>query len=275
MPLVFLLDTYINHFSPPFQRQFVINDISINHPFAEHERVPNEWNIVYSLFVPIVIISTLTILLAHPKHKLYVGYISILGLLVSFFVNGLITDILKNWIGRHRPDFIARCIPSPDAPLDTLVFAKDVCTTTNIARLEDGFRTTPSGHSSTAFSGLGYLSLWLSGQLLSEHPLSGSWRKLLSFVPIICASLIALSRTEDYRHHFVDVILGSTLGFTVAYTTYRKNFPKLTSPVAFKPILDDSGVKADVVDILKADNSDPEVESEGHLLSSRSDAAEV
>lgn len=244
IPVVFLLNSYLYYFTAPFERQFVISDITINHPFAEHERVPNEMNMIYSLAIPVVVIIVVTAILGDPKHRFYLGYISILGLFVSFFVNELFTDSLKNWIGRHRPDFIARCIPRADAPIDILVFAKDVCTTKKLNRLADGFRTTPSGHSSTAFAGLGYLSLWLMGQLLTEHPLTGSWRKVFALAPALGAALIALSRTEDYRHHFVDVILGSLLGACVAHWSYRRNFPELTSNKAFKPHLDDSDVAA-------------------------------
>lgn len=265
IPIVFLINSYVFYISYPFERQFVINDVTINHPFTEHERVPNEVNMIYSLAIPVVIIVIVTSLLGDPRHKLYLGYISILGLFVSFFVNELFTDALKNWIGRHRPDFIARCIPKADAPRDVLVFAKDVCTTKDLLRLADGFRTTPSGHSSSAFSGLGYLSLWLMGQLLTEHPLTGSWRKVVAAVPLLGAALIAISRTEDYRHHFVDVILGSMLGFTVAYWSYRRNFPELSSNASFKPYLDDSDVKAVENAIIRADTGE---DYNSHLLSS-------
>lgn len=264
VPAVFLATLVNDYWSDPFQRQFVISDITINHPFAEKERVPNEVNMIYSLVFPVIVIVVVSTILGNPRHRLYLTYISLLGLFVSFFVNEFFTDVLKNWIGRHRPDFIARCVPRDDAPRDILVFAKDVCTTKNLDRLADGFRTTPSGHSSSAFSGLGYLSLWLMGQLLTEHPLTGSWRKVIALQPALGAALIALSRTEDYRHHFVDVVLGSCLGMSMAYWAYRRNFPELTSPIAFKPCLDDSDVGLEEIAVNDADHGD---DTEAHLLS--------
>jgi diacylglycerol diphosphate phosphatase/phosphatidate phosphatase len=266
VPIVFIINGFVYFVNPPFERQFVINDLSINHPFAEHERVPNELNMIYSLAIPCLVIVIVTFLLGDPKHRFYVGYISILGLFVSFFVNELFTDVLKNWVGRHRPDFIARCIPRPDAPKDVLVFAKDVCTSKNLRLLADGFRTTPSGHSSSAFAGLGYLSLWLMGQLLTEHPLTGSWRMMVASIPALGAALIALSRTEDYRHHFIDVVLGSLLGGTVAYWAYRRNFPELTSTSSFKPYLDDSDVASVEHAIRHADAGE---DCNSHLLNSQ------
>ncbi|KAH3674852.1 hypothetical protein WICMUC_003055 [Wickerhamomyces mucosus] len=252
IPVLFILTSYIDVATKPFQRQFVINDVTINHPFTEHERVPSQLNIFISLILPIPVILFFTLIFGHPKNRLYLGYVSILGLFISWFSNELFTDILKNWIGRHRPDFIARCIPREDAPKDILVFAKDVCTTKNLSILEDGFRTTPSGHSSGAFSGLFYLTLWLQGQLLADQPFTGSWRKLLSLVPAVVAALIAISRTEDYRHHFVDVIIGSAIGVFFSYWSYRRNFPALNSPISFKPILDESDAGDEVEAVLTA-----------------------
>lgn len=39
--------------------------------------------------------------------------VSILGLLISLSLNGVITDILKVWIARPRPDFLERCDLNP------------------------------------------------------------------------------------------------------------------------------------------------------------------
>lgn len=219
----------------PFQRQFFINDLTISHPFAEHERVTNTQLFFYCVWVPVSTILVVGLVFTKPANKVYVTFISILGHLISVFTTSVVTDILKNFIGRHRPDFLARCIPKADAPTDIMVFAKDVCTTTNIDRLMDGFRTTPSGHSSLSFAGLGYLSLWLSGQLIIKHYNLGAWRSIVAFLPFFGAALIALSRTEDYRHHFVDVIIGSVLGFSIANWSYFRYFPALTKEKAYEP----------------------------------------
>ena len=55
-------------------------------------------------------------------------------------------------------------------------------------------------------------------------------RVLLSLAPIVGATLIAISRLEDYRHDVYDVTVGSALGMLVAYFSYRRYYPKLTSP---------------------------------------------
>ena len=72
----------------------------------------------------------------------------------------------------------------------------------------DGRRSFPSGHSSTAFAGMTFLSLWLAG-------MTGAWcltqpvpgrsflqsklaRLTLSLSPLAFATWVAVSRVEDY-----------------------------------------------------------------------------
>lgn len=239
--LFFLINIPIYH-ADPFQRQFYVNDPTLSHPHATTQRVNENALLAYSLALPGIVIIVVTLLIADPKHKVYLLYVSLLGLILSWTFTSLLTDYLKNWIGRPRPDFIARCKPKKGTPLDTLVTAADVCMTKNLPRLMDGFRSTPSGHSSESFAGLGYLYLWLSGQLLTENPKVGYWRSIVAYGPLIGAATIAISRTEDYRHHFVDVLLGSLIGLVIAYKTYFRNFPALSSEIPFKPLLDDSDV---------------------------------
>lgn len=243
--IVLIVSIVVNvpvYYQHPFQRQFYINDLTISHPYAAHERVSNGLLLLCSLGIPLVSIITVWALLADKRHRWYLLYISLLGLFLSWTLNTLFTNYIKNWIGRLRPDFLARCEPKEGLPKDTLLNAVDVCTTQKVERLLEGFRTTPSGHSSESFSGLGYLYLWLSGQLITSHPQTGLWRKIVAFLPVLGAMLIALSRTQDYRHHFVDVILGSVIGSVFAHFIYKRNFPALDSPLPFKPLLDDSDV---------------------------------
>lgn len=219
----------------PFQRQFTVGDLTISHPYAEHQRVSNHELFLYCLVVPFVMISVALLVSTRREKRVGVTYVSLLGLIVAVFLTSVVTDVLKNFFGRLRPDFLARCVPKPGTPTDVLVLAKDVCTTTKHGRLLDGFRTTPSGHSSLSFAGLGYLSLWLSGQLVVASPAVGSWRVVVAWIPAFGAALIALSRTMDYRHHFVDVTIGSALGMTIATVIYRQYFPAISDRKSYEP----------------------------------------
>lgn len=221
----------------PFQRQFYINDLTISHPFAETERVSNNQLFLYAAGIPIGVIAVLSLLITKPKHKLYVTYVSLVGVCISVLSASVVTDVLKNSFGRHRPDFLARCAPRADAPRDVMVFAKDVCTSQNIPLLMDGFRTTPLGHSSISFAGLLYLLFWLLGQLTVSRPQAGAWRAAVAFLPTLAAMMIALSRTEDYRHHFIDVFVGLFLGAVIAVWLYFRLFPGISAYHCYEPRL--------------------------------------
>ena len=55
-------------------------------------------------------------------------------------------------------------------------------------------------------------------------------RVLLALAPLVGATLIAISRLEDYRHDVYDVTTGSVLGMLLAYFSYRRYYPTLNSP---------------------------------------------
>ena len=84
----------------------------------------------------------------------------------------------------------------------------DLCPARDLETVMDGRRSFPSGHSSTAFSGMMFLSLWVAG-------ITGAWcitrpatarnflasrlaRLGLSFLPLFFATWVAISRLEDY-----------------------------------------------------------------------------
>lgn len=234
--VLFLISPYI-YLLQPFQRQFFINDLSILHPFAEVERVSSKALFFYSTWLPASVIVVLALVITKPANKLYVAYTSALGLVVSVLSADITTNLLKNSFGRHRPDFLARCEPLADAARDIMVFAKDVCTTKDMDRLMDGFRTTPSGHSSISWAGLLYLALWLGGQLTVARPQVGALRWVVVFLPVMGAAFIALGRTEDYRHHFIDVFVGLCLGAGMALWLYYRLFPKHTAKLCYEPKL--------------------------------------
>lgn len=227
----------MSYWFKPFERQFYLNDLTILHPFAEVERVGNAQLFFYAAWLPLSTVTVVLMVITKPKNKLYVTFISLIGLSVSILLTSVMTDVLKNFIGRCRPDFLARCVPREGTPRDVMVFAKDVCTTDNLALLQDGFRTTPLGHSSLSFAGLGYLTLWLSGQFVIASARLGSFRAVVAGLPAFGATLIALSRTEDYRHHFIDVVIGSTLGMAIAWWSYRRYFPAVSSVKPFEPYM--------------------------------------
>lgn len=76
---------------------------------------------------------------------------------------------------------------------------------------------------------------FLAGQMHVFRPRTDLVRVLLALTPLMGAALIAISRLEDYRHDFYDVTTGSALGVLAAYFSYRRYYPKLTSPQCDMP----------------------------------------
>ena len=208
----------------PFQRLFHINDLTISHPFASNQRVGRFELYLYSTYIPCILIALLSMSRGKSiQSKLHLAQKSLLGLLFSVSVESVLTDILKCWIGNHRPDFIARCGPVLETPINTLVDLS-VCTyPLGKKQLLDGLRSTPLGHSSMAFAGLLYLSLWIFHQFgILSRVKHRAMLVIVASLPTLMAVYIAISRTQDYRHHFYDVISGSLLGIVFAVFSHWK-----------------------------------------------------
>lgn len=189
---------------------------------------------IYAFVVPLAVILAYGLVCRPPaaKHEA-----TLLSFAISAVLTGFLTDIIKNAVGRPRPDLLDRCRPASDTKPNQLVTI-DVCTAPGGHALHDGWRSFPSGHSSFAFAGLGFLSLFLAGQLHLFHYAAGGrdlGRALLCLLPLVGAALIAISRCEDYRHDVYDVCVGSALGMSVAYWSYRRHWPRLSSPGCDEP----------------------------------------
>ncbi len=161
------------------------------------------------------------------KDRLWELNCGILGLLLAEGAAFVITGSLKNLCGKPRPDLIARCRPFEGA-VNSPVFGlsnSTICTQTDKHIMADGFRSFPSGHSSSAFAGLFYLSLYLAAKLHVLDNRGEVWRTFIVMIPTLAASCIAMSRIMDARHHPFDVLFGSAMGILVAWAAYRQYFP--------------------------------------------------
>lgn len=96
----------------------------------------------------------------------------IMGLLYSLITAAVFQAFLKWLIGGLRPHFLTIC--KPDLSLaktvvggdgfGNLYYTSEVCTG-NTRDVEDSLESFPSGHSTAAFAGFVYLSLYLNGKL--------------------------------------------------------------------------------------------------------------
>ena len=243
----------------PFHQHFSLRNRDLQYPFATHQRIPFAAAIVIAVLVPIVIIAFTTLGIGgisrlHRSRsssvafhdRLYEFNTAVRGILSSEALVFLVTVVFKKACGKPRPDLIDRCQPqdmSDDPPIYGLASIA-VCTQQDQGILQDGFQSFPSGHSSgmyecmtantiltllvAAFAGLFFLTLYLSFKVQPLSPLHGTsfWRALVVLTPTLAASLIALSRIMDARHHPFDVLFGSFLGILSSVVAWKMYFPR-------------------------------------------------
>ncbi|KAF8817392.1 lipid phosphate phosphatase 1 [Phlegmacium glaucopus] len=199
---------------PVYKRDFSISDPLISHPHKKSQ-VSSSLNYAIALLVPFT-----TIFVIWFRKSLFVIHHGTIGLCTALGLAQLVTRALKNSVGRLRPDFLATCKWEEIAA---------ECTGTKEYIL-GGRQSFPSGHSSTAFSGMMFLSLWIAGQTaawcfsLPKAPRNRYSSRMMVFLitlfPLFWASHVALTRLQDYRHHKEDVIVGSFIGILSAFLSY-------------------------------------------------------
>lgn len=107
------------------------------------------------------------------------------------------------------------------------------------AKVSESRESFPSGHSSFAFTGLTFLTLWLMGRFrVLSGPRPGAGRLVAVFaclVPAFCAGFIAITRTRDNWHNFSDIVCGSVIGIFCSVITYFTLYQSLLSERAGIP----------------------------------------
>ncbi|CAG8548968.1 31462_t:CDS:2, partial [Racocetra persica] len=194
----------------PFHQNFSLDDKSIQNPFAEHERVPIWLAAILVVIVPLIILAGFSLW----QRNLRDWHHSSLGLILSLTLTLAVTDFFKTFAGRPRPDFINRCDPLPGS-VDAKPFGlsnASICQQTDSAIMKDGFKSFISGHSSISFSGLGFLTFYLAGKLRVFDNKGHAYKSFIVLIPLGLAAYIAVTRTEDYRHHWQDVVTGGLIG---------------------------------------------------------------
>ncbi|KAH0582981.1 hypothetical protein H2248_010874 [Termitomyces sp. 'cryptogamus'] len=200
---------------PVYERSFDLNDPLISHPHGK-DTVSSPLNHNIAFFVP-AFISAFSGWIRSSVMEIHHGIIVVAA---ASGIAHLFTTLGKHALGRLRPDFLARCA------WDDVV---KQCTGQQSIIL-NGRKSFPSGHSSTAFSGMTALSFWIAGMTAAwcfsvpcppRSLLSSRLGKfVLTLLPLSWAAFVAISRIQDYRHHKEDVIVGSLIGIFSATASY-------------------------------------------------------
>lgn len=154
-----------------------------------------------------------------------------IGLLYSLIVAAVFQVFLKWLIGGLRPHFLAVC--KPVAPLTStqigtgfrqIMYDRSVCTGDE-NQINDSLESFPSGHTTAAFAGFVYLSLYLNAKLKvfsNYHP--AMWKLIAIWAPILGAVLIGGALTIDEFHNWYDVVAGAIIGTVMAFSAYRMTY---------------------------------------------------
>ncbi|XP_050460274.1 putative phosphatidate phosphatase isoform X1 [Cataglyphis hispanica] len=215
-------------FGKPYKRGFFCNDESLYHPYHE-STITSPMLYIIGLCLP-----ACTMLIGeylHARHfsghtaKVLFGYTIPPWLWnayekIGVFVFGatctsLTTDIAKYSIGRLRPHFMKLCVPNIDCSLPEnqhRYIEQFNCTASGISAklLKEVRLSFPSGHSSSSAYTMIYLAMYL--QLRIKWKGSKLLKHFLQLLCLLMAWFTAMSRISNYKHHWSDVLAGSTLG---------------------------------------------------------------
>ncbi|XP_072964578.1 lipid phosphate phosphatase 2-like isoform X1 [Typha angustifolia] len=228
--LVFLvLMVVCLHVAHPFYR-FVGKEMMTDLKYPLKNNTVPAWAVpIISLLLPVLIF----IAFYFRRRDVYDLHHAVLGLLFSVLITGVITGAIKDTVGRPRPDFYWRCFPDGKELYDR-VTGNVICHGER-SSIKEGHKSFPSGHTSWSFAGLSFLALYLSGKI-KAFDRGGHVAKLcIVFLPLLVASLIGISRVDDYRHHWEDVFAGGLLGYVVASFCYLQFFPSPSHPDGLGP----------------------------------------
>ncbi|KVH96268.1 Phosphatidic acid phosphatase/chloroperoxidase, N-terminal [Cynara cardunculus var. scolymus] len=193
--------------------EVVLNVIEPFHRFVGEEmmedlKYPLQENTIPLWAVPIIaILLPLAVILIYyfVRKDVYDLHQAVLGLLFSVLVTGVLTDAIKDAVGRPRPDFFWRCFPDGKG-----VSSQNLMVLYPFAG---------------SFAGLGFLSWYMAGKVRVFDQRGHVAKLCIVIFPLLVAALVGVSRVDDYWHHWQDVFAGGLLGITVASFCYLQFFP--------------------------------------------------
>lgn len=165
---------------------------------------------------------------------------AVLGLLYSLITAAVFQVFVKWLIGGLRPHFLDVCKPDINKLVtfgtlsssngqnglngvgyDNIYYTREICTGDD-KEINDSLESMPSGHTTAAFAGFVFLSLYLNAKLKvwsNYHP--QMWKLVAIWAPILGACLIGGSLTIDEFHNWYDVLAGAIIGTVMAFSAYR------------------------------------------------------
>ena len=161
----------------PNHRPFSLVDPDISFPYVEHQKVSLAVLFVVALIAPAILIAFIALIFVPGpsqskqmsrsqtwRLKLWEWNAGWMGLALSCAATALFVESLKSLVGKPRPDLISRCDPDltnasnfvlggvNDRISEGTLVSWTICRQTDLANLNDGFQSFPSGHASCELS---------------------------------------------------------------------------------------------------------------------------
>ena len=162
---------------------------------------------------------------------------AIMGSTWAVLLGSLFQVVVKQLIGGFRPYFLDVCMPDISRAgthnetglngvgFQRVMYTTEVCTQPNAMKLKTAITSFPSGHSTAAFAGFGFLFLWMNAKLKvwADHK-PAFWKLAVLMVPLLLAVTIACSLTIDAAHNWYDIVGGALIGIVMALASYRTSY---------------------------------------------------
>ncbi|ROT42016.1 acid phosphatase/Vanadium-dependent haloperoxidase [Sodiomyces alkalinus F11] len=158
----------------------------------------------------------------------------IMGLGLALLMGIVSKLLIKHLVGGFRPSFLQVCMPDTSLAaarnasglngvgFQQAFYTADICTQPDKGALKVAMTSFPSGHTTVASAGFGFLYLYLNGKL---KVISASrprlWTAVLLVLPLLAAFLMGAILTVDRAHHWYDILAGAVIGTVTALIAYR------------------------------------------------------
>jgi phosphatidate phosphatase len=124
----------------------------------------------------------------------------------------IVTEYLKSFVGRARPDIYRRCGHDYGE-----------CRGNISDKADDQFKSWPSGHASTSLG----CTLWVTLFLQKVIKVKQMWVPVLITLFLMLGFYIGATRIKDFRHHPDDVLAGFFFGFVITYIIWRRTYKRI------------------------------------------------
>ncbi|EAX99509.1 PAP2 superfamily protein [Trichomonas vaginalis G3] len=190
------------------------NDSNSQFPHLGKNTVPTWFAIVLVVVIGLVtFIGFYIFTLKFPDH---IRKFNIFSAIFNFFavlgISTTIVNILKNFVGRARPDMYSLC--------GNFVGEEYSSCTADVSRkvFDDNYRSWPSGHSAAALSGFMFLALFVQRVMKFSKSLGTFFAALY----ILLALYIGATRIRDFKHHPDDVLAGFFCGYIISRLVWEQ-----------------------------------------------------